>query len=69
VLLIHGETDETVPIDQSERMERAIRGAGRAVKFVRIAESDHYWASWAPADRLTMYKETETFLAEHLQAH
>jgi dipeptidyl aminopeptidase/acylaminoacyl peptidase len=36
VLLIHGEVDRTVPIEQSEVMEAALKRAGKSVKFVRV---------------------------------
>lgn len=36
VLLIHGEVDRTVPIEQSEVMESALKRAGKSVKFVRV---------------------------------
>ena len=42
VLLIHGEGDTTVPIAQSEAMERALKDAKKPVTFVRMAKIDHY---------------------------
>jgi dipeptidyl aminopeptidase/acylaminoacyl peptidase len=66
VLLMHGEADETVPIIQSEIMDRALRDAGKNVRFVRIEESDHYYTSWEPARQHTLYNELGRFLAEHL---
>ena len=41
LLLIHGENDETVPIEQSEIMEKAMKAAGKPYKFVRLKEEDH----------------------------
>jgi dipeptidyl aminopeptidase/acylaminoacyl peptidase len=67
VLLIHGEDDETVLIDQSEGMERALREAGRPARLVRIEGEDHYWNSWSTEHRATLYQETSAFLAQHLQ--
>jgi len=66
VLLIHGEDDETVLIEQSVRMDRALRDAGRSARFVRIAGEDHYWDSWSTENRATLYRETAAFLAQHL---
>lgn len=66
VLLIHGETDETVLIGQSETMQRALNSAGRPTRLVRLRDSDHYWANWTTANRLTLYRETEAFLAQNL---
>jgi dipeptidyl aminopeptidase/acylaminoacyl peptidase len=60
VLLIHGADDTVVPIDQSEDMERALRRAGKAVTFVKLAGEDH-WLSKAET-RLQMLAETVKFL-------
>ncbi len=66
ILLIHGTDDTVVPIDQSRRMERALRSAGKDVRFVELRGDDH-WLSDAPT-RVQMLRETETFLAQHLRA-
>jgi len=41
VLLMHGQDDTTVRIDQSEAMERALRRAGKHVTFVAIPKETH----------------------------
>ncbi len=41
VLLAHGDRDLNVAIAQSERMEAALRGAGRQVEFLRYKGLDH----------------------------
>jgi dipeptidyl aminopeptidase/acylaminoacyl peptidase len=41
VLLIHGSSDTTVPIEQSESMERALKSLGKQVQLVRITGDDH----------------------------
>jgi dienelactone hydrolase len=41
VLLIHGAEDTTVPIAQSERMNSALRSAGKSVTYIRINGDDH----------------------------
>lgn len=41
VLLVHGDADRTVPFDQSELMESALRKAGVPVKLIRIEGGDH----------------------------
>ena len=40
-LIVHGEADDIVPIDQSERMAAALRGHGVAVEFVRLPDEGH----------------------------
>jgi len=42
VLLIHGEDDTVVPIEQSERMESALRKAGGTVEFLHLKGEDHW---------------------------
>jgi acetyl esterase/lipase len=40
-LLIHGDADKTVPYNQSELMEAALKKAGVTVKLVRVPGGDH----------------------------
>jgi acetyl esterase/lipase len=40
-LLVHGDADRTVPFQQSEAMEAALKGAGVPVKLLRIQGGDH----------------------------
>lgn len=42
VMLIHGKDDDTVPIDQSDRMRDALHRAGKTPEFVLLDEEDHY---------------------------
>lgn len=67
VLLMHGEADEVVLIRQSEMMERELREAGKSVRLVRFEGEGHIWDAWERANRLTLFRETESFLAEHLR--
>jgi len=41
VLLVHGENDETVPVEHSKMYERALHGAKRMVKKTIITSADH----------------------------
>jgi dipeptidyl aminopeptidase/acylaminoacyl peptidase len=40
-LLIHGDSDKTVPYNQSESMEVALKKAGVVVRLVRVSGGDH----------------------------
>ena len=60
ILLIHGQDDTVVPIEQSEAMEAALRAAGKPVTFVKLDGEDH-WLS-KPDTRLQMLKATVQFL-------
>jgi dipeptidyl aminopeptidase/acylaminoacyl peptidase len=64
VLLIHGETDTTVRINQSETMASAMKSAGKKVEFIRIAGEDHYLN--LTETRVRILQETERFLAENI---
>jgi dipeptidyl aminopeptidase/acylaminoacyl peptidase len=64
VLLLHSENDVTVPIDQSEIEEKALKRAGKDVEFVRLAGDDHN-LQLAPA-RIQLLKEVDRFLAAHI---
>jgi dipeptidyl aminopeptidase/acylaminoacyl peptidase len=64
LLLMHGEGDTTVPIDQSEVMADAMKRAGKQVEFIRFAGEDHYFSL---ADtRIRFLKETEAFLQKNI---
>ena len=64
VLLMHGEADATVRIDQSEIMERALRHAGKKVTFIRIEKETHYRQT--SDTRIRWLTELEKFLKENI---
>lgn len=65
VLLLHGEDDRTVPIDQARKMERALRRAGKDVELIEYEDEGHsYWSRENTIDYLT---EVLDFLDTHLQ--
>jgi dipeptidyl aminopeptidase/acylaminoacyl peptidase len=41
LMIIHGDQDEIVPIDQSEIMAKAMDRAGKPYKFVRLKDTNH----------------------------
>ncbi|MBW8733748.1 MAG: S9 family peptidase [Asticcacaulis sp.] len=63
ILLIHGTDDTVVPIDQSRRMEKALKAAGKPVEFVTFKGQDH-WES-IPSARTTMMQAAVDFIAKH----
>ena len=63
VLLIHGENDTVVPIEQSKLMEKALRQAGKSVEFVTMPGEDH-WLSIA-ATRQVMLERAVAFVEKH----
>lgn len=58
VLLVHGEGDDTVPLDQSERYEAAASAAGDPVELLR-APGDHFTVIDPASD---LWAETVRFL-------
>jgi dienelactone hydrolase len=63
VLLIHGEDDGIVPIEQSEIMEAALKKAGKEVTFLRYKRQQHSFRFGEESEALTKIAE---FLAKYL---
>jgi acetyl esterase/lipase len=64
LLLIHGDADPQMPIEQSRELEAAYRKAGRPVQFVILPGSLHGGMEFYNAERLAL---VEKFLREHLK--
>jgi dipeptidyl aminopeptidase/acylaminoacyl peptidase len=64
LLMLHGDSDAQVPLEQSEDMHSALKRAGKAHRFVAVPDADHQFSG--EKDRVTMLREIEAFLAEHL---
>jgi dipeptidyl aminopeptidase/acylaminoacyl peptidase len=60
VLLLHGQDDVVVPIDQSKRMEAALKSAGKPVEFKRYKGQDHW--NTVGSMRVAMLKDALDFL-------
>ncbi len=63
ILIIHGTDDTVVPIDQSQRMERALKAAGKDVQFITYKGQTH-WEDIA-SSRLAMIQAATAFLQKH----
>ncbi|MFI4966815.1 MAG: alpha/beta hydrolase family protein [Caulobacterales bacterium] len=64
VLLIHGDKDTVVPIEQSLNMADALRAAGKPVEMVTLADENHYLTR--AATRTQTLEALGTFLARNL---
>ena len=64
VLLIHGEDDGIVPVEQSEYMEKALKKAGKPVQFLRLEDSAH--SSRTETDSRAEFDAIIKFLKRHL---
>jgi acetyl esterase len=51
-LIIHGDADFLVPIDQSERLYDALQGAGATVEFVRVPGAGHVFGGTDPRPQM-----------------
>jgi acetyl esterase/lipase len=62
-LVIHGDRDDVVPIEQSRRLVAALRAAAVSVEYVELAIAGHDDLTW---DRVG--SKVLTFLAHHLRS-
>lgn len=60
VLMIHGDRDAQVALEQSQAMDTALSRAGKPHGLVMIKDADHQMSS--EAARITLLREIETFL-------
>jgi dipeptidyl aminopeptidase/acylaminoacyl peptidase len=67
VLLIHGDKDDIVRIDQSERMEQALKAAGKPVEFITIKDEGHHFA--AEESDIKVMNEISRFVTTYLGAN
>lgn len=63
VLLIHGKDDTVVRIEQSERMDRALRRADKEVEFIKLDGEDH-WLSTGET-RIATLRAMDEFVRRH----
>lgn len=66
VLLIHGELDDTVPLEQSKMMQSALKQAGRDVKLVVYQGEGH--GGFDEEHEKDSYRQIAGFLKEHIGA-
>jgi len=64
ILLMHGDLDTTVAIDQSEQMARQLRKHDKQHSFVIFENGDHHLSLYD--NRLRYLQETESFLSDCL---
>ncbi len=65
ILLMHGTADEIVPDEQSEMMEKALRKAGKSVRYIRF--ENEYHSSWSTENEVEQMNEAIGFLRPLLQ--
>ena len=62
LLIIHGDEDQTVPIEQSQLMERAMQRAGKPTRLITLTNGDHYLTPLQGDVMRTVLSETLTFV-------
>ncbi|WP_395647464.1 alpha/beta hydrolase family protein [Terricaulis sp.] len=66
LLLIHGEEDETVPIEQSQLMVRAMQRAGKQVRLVELPDTNHYFRPDQGDAWRTVFTESLAFYQQNI---
>lgn len=64
VLLLHGEKDTIVDIDQSKAMDKALRKAKKDVTFIRLKGEDHWLTQ--EETRIETLRAVAAFIEKHL---
>ncbi len=64
LLLMHGDKDDIVPVDQSRRMKRALESAGKPVRYIEVKGMGHGPAT--DEESTKVLGELATFLAANL---
>jgi dipeptidyl aminopeptidase/acylaminoacyl peptidase len=64
ILLMHGDLDTTVPLEQSRTMERRLKELGQAAPLIILEGDDHDLSK--SKSRIKFLSETEAFLGKHL---
>jgi dipeptidyl aminopeptidase/acylaminoacyl peptidase len=67
VLILHGEKDFTVPLQQGEMMFYALRALGRDAELVLYREGDHSIVRGSRADFIDFYARTLAWWDRHLR--
>ena len=62
IYIFHGERDQRVPINQSEKFARALRRAGKDVKYTEIVDLWHS-LPWWPQHHLAVLSSIEEYLS------
>jgi dipeptidyl aminopeptidase/acylaminoacyl peptidase len=65
VLLVHGDADRVVPVEQSRDMAKALRRAGKPVRYIEQEGGDHQLSR--NTQRVEFFKAMEAFLDEQLK--
>ncbi len=62
IFVFHGDRDQRVPVEQSRKFVRALRRAGKDVKYLEVVDLWHS-LPWWPQHHLAMFESLENYLA------
>jgi len=66
LLIVHGDQDRVVFIEQSERFVEALEKAGKPYRYIEQSGGDHFLSR--ASQRLQLFEAMDVFLREHLSA-
>jgi dipeptidyl aminopeptidase/acylaminoacyl peptidase len=66
LLIVHGDADRSVMIEQSRTFVAALEKAGKPHRYIEQADGDHYLSS--QNHRLEFFHAMDAFLRGHLRA-
>lgn len=64
VLLLHGDLDRSVPVQQSRAFNRTLSRTNKQVQYIELEKGDHYLST--QSHRLSAFSAMEDFLQQHL---
>jgi len=67
ILIVAGDQDTIVPVEQSRFMRDALTRAGKDFRYVEIPRVGHSWFWWELPERTQLFTEMDNFLATHLR--
>lgn len=66
VLLVHGADDTSAPLEESKRLERALRERGREVELIVVPNAGHVFNFRQPEEARRTWDQTLDWLRRHL---
>ena len=66
ILLVHGDADTSAPLEESKRLERALRERGREVELIVVPGAGHVFNFREPEQARRTWDLTLAWLAAHL---
>jgi dipeptidyl aminopeptidase/acylaminoacyl peptidase len=66
ILLVHGASDTSAPVEESRRLERALRDRGREVELIVVPGAGHVFNFKQPAEAQRTWDATLDWLRRHL---